>query len=140
MNPMHKAIRGRRSQDSQGDHGGMSHHGEHSDDPKKDLHSMVASLSDNEKSQLKGILNSSDNSVNVSKGEPTSHEKQMVAQQSAEENQEEGMEDDGAIDSDQIAKDMLDSKFSRGGPSKPRNLHERVQMNMASNLKSKGKL
>ncbi len=121
----------------------MSHHGDHDPDQKKNLHEIVANLNDNEKSQLKGILAKSDNSMDIAKGGPTENEQQAVSQRAEEETQHQDVDmgqPDGELDSDQIAKDMLDSKFSRGGPTKPRNLHERVQMNMASNLKSKGKL
>lgn len=77
-----------------------------------------------------------DRSTDILKGKPSTEEKKKIEQRAMEE-QSEGEDD---VDSDAIAMDMLDSRFKNNAPSKPRNLHERVQMGMAQNLKSKGKI
>lgn len=154
MDPMHAAIKKRRG--LIGDHQSMSHPSQHvdeqpADQPQggKDLHGIVASLNDSEKSQLKNIL-SGDNTQAIQKGGPSSEERGKIAQESSKQNQMQDMEDMSddrgnavdPIDSDEIAKSMLDSRHmgSNAPTGKPRNLGERMKMGIASKLKAKGKI
>lgn len=155
MDPMYSAIKKKRG--LIGDHQGSGHMSQHvSDDTNKsqdhgskDLHGLVASLSDSEKHQLKGMLNS-DNTQAIMKGGPSSDEKGKIAQESSKQDRENDMEqmsDDHGnavdpVDSDEIAKSMLDSRHmgSNAPTGKPRNLGERMKMGLASKLKAKGKI
>lgn len=80
-----------------------------------------------------------DRSEAIIKGKPSTEEKGKIMERMAQENSEQD-QGGGGVDSDAIAMDMLDSRFKNNAPTKPRNLHERVQMEMAKNLKSKGKI
>lgn len=138
MNPMLNAIKSRRSTQM--------------DEPQAQpqagsggLEQLVQQLSPEQKEQLMQMLEGEPSSAEaVSKGEPSKNERAKIAQASAEENSEQELEaeDDAgpAVDSDEIAMGMLDSRFKNSAPDRPRNLHERVQTNMAKNLKSKGKI
>ncbi len=154
MNPMMAAIKKRKS----GDGGMMGDHGathpsaiDHGDGEGKDLHGLVASLSDHEKSSLKTILDKdqSSNGMDIAKGNPSKQEHQKIAQASAQEDQENALEEAsespsqeiGEEQSDDIAKSMLDSRHMRGmATEKPRNLGERMKQSIAAKLKSKGKI
>ncbi len=147
MDPMHAAIRKRKSGGMLGDHQ-ASHESVHADvGDGKDLHGLVAGLSDHEKGRLQEIL-SKDASQGIAQGNPSTEEKGKIAQASAEENQENALEESqeasGQLppdESDEIAKSMLDSRNLRGTASdKPRNLGERMKMSLANKLKAKGKI
>lgn len=150
MDPMHAAIKKRRG--LVGDHQDMGHASQHvADDSNggqsggKDLQGIVASLTDNEKHQLKGMLNV-DNSQAIAKGNPSSDEKAKIAQESSKQDQMNDMSQQNdpmqSADSDEIAKSMLDSRHmgSNAPTGKPRNLGERMKMGIASKLKAKGKI
>lgn len=152
MNPMMAAINKRKSSGGlMGDHGATHPSAvDHGDGQGKDLHGLVASLSDHEKQALKGILDKDVNGgMDVAKGNPSKQEHQKIAQASQEENETnaaEAAEQDprlgvGEEQSDEIAKSMLDSRHMRGmATEKPRNLGERMKQSLASKLKSKGKI
>jgi hypothetical protein len=132
-----------------GDHVDMSHASQHTDDADKDLHGMVASLSDDQKGKLKNILNNQmADPSGISKGNPSSEEQGHIADAAAEEHKENDLinQDEGhAMDPDQsdaIAKSMLDSRHLGENPptGKPRNLGERMKMSVMNKLKAKGKL
>jgi hypothetical protein len=130
-----------------GDHQDMSHPGEHADDADKDLHGFVASLNDGDKSKLKSILDShADKSMQIAKGGSSSEEDGKVKDAMTKENgetdlQEKQEQDSGEIDSDDIAKSMLDHKHLSGGPvAPPKNLGERMKQGLAAKLKGKGKI
>ncbi len=132
----------------QGDHQEMSHGSLHAEDADKDLHGLVASLSDGQKSKLKGILDSHvDKSMQIAKGGSSSEEDGKVKSAIHKENDETALEekeehDSGNLDSDDLAKSMLDSKHLNGSApvAPPRNLGERMKMSLAAKLKGKGKL
>jgi len=138
MNPMLNAIKSRRSAQV--------------DEPKAQapagaggLEQFVKQLSPEQKEQLQQMLDGEAAGAEaVSKGEPSREEHAKIAQASAQENSEHDMEAEDeqgpGVDSDEIAMGMLDSRFKNSAPEKPRNLHERVQTNMAKNLKAKGKI
>lgn len=155
MNPMMAAIRKRKSGGGQSpaagsDHEGQGHQAEHVDDQAaphgKDLHGLVASLSDNEKHQLKTILSSDSgkNTSEIEKGAPSSEEQGKIESAMSAENQTNALEeqdDKPSVQSDDIGKSMLDSRDTGRNPlEKPRNLGERMRMGIASKLKSKGKM
>ncbi len=163
MNPMFAAIKKRKAGGAaiMGDHQDVSHQAQHADDPStesphedksegKDLHGLVASLSETEKGHLKTILAKDSGSAaqGISKGGASSDEKGKIAEQISKEdetNAAEAAEDnDGAAGhagSDTIGASMLDSRFKGGGGEmKPRNLNDRMQMGIAAKLKAKGKL
>ena len=131
-----------------GDHQDMSHGSEHAEDADKDLHGMVASLNDTQKTKIKGILDSHmDKSMQITKGGSSSEEDGHVKTAMDKENGETALEekqeqDTGNIDSDDLAKSMLDSKHLNGSApaTPPRNLGERMKMSLAAKLKGKGKL
>jgi hypothetical protein len=140
MNPMLNAIKSRRSgqedvdQQSDAVPGGA-----------EKLLQLIAQLTPEQKEQLQAMLDDGGgaSAEQISKGAPSAMEKQKIALASAEENGEQDLEQEGQgddVDSDDIAMGMLDSRFKNNAPSNPRNLHERVQTNMAKNLKSKGKI
>lgn len=152
MDPMHAAIKKRK--------GGLIDHGSSGQDevmpansghkPEvKDLHGLVASLNDHEKHQLKSILSNQDNSQSIAKGGPSSDEKGKIGAAMNAENMENAAEEasetpheEAMEGSDEIAKSMLDSRHMGSNPptGKPRNLGERMKMNLASKLKAKGKM
>lgn len=135
-----------------GDHGSMSHASQHTDDADqnpnhgKDLHGLVASLNDEEKQQLKGILDSGKTTAQeINKGGPSSDENGKVQQAMQESNQKASMEqgeeqNEAGHDSDAIGKSMLDSRFMSNPPAQPRNLSERVKLDIHKKLKGKGKI
>lgn len=142
MNPMLSALKNRRVSDK-----GASSDAAPQGEGK--LEALVASLSAEDKAKLVELLaGESDESHTsaeaVDKGAPSSEEKTKINEQMAKDEAREGAEELGelesGVDSDEIALGMLDSRFKNGGPSKARNLHERAQMGMASNLKAKGKI
>lgn len=151
MDAMYSAIKKKRG--LIGDHQGSGHMSQHVEDDTnkddqgggKDLHGLVASLSDSEKHQLKGILNT-DNTQSIMKGGASSDEKGKIAQESSKQDQMNEMADQAdpmqSADSDEIAKSMLDSRHmgSNAPTGKPRNLGERMKMGIASKLKAKGKI
>lgn len=107
---------------------------------------LLMSLGEDEKEELKMLLMADEEktpSNKVQMGEPSSEEKAKIDTMMAAEEMSDEAEDemDGAVDSDEIAMGMLDSRFKNADPSmKPRNLSERVKMSMASKLKAKGKI
>ena len=143
MNPMLSALKNRRSHQEdapaekpQGAGGGG-------------LKSFVEQLPPEAKAELLSLLaqdvGGGASAEQVSKGEPSKGEQAKIAERANEESAEHELEeapvDQGpAVDSDKIAMGMLDSRFKNSQPSKPRNLHERVQTNMAKDLKAKGKI
>lgn len=142
MNPMLSALKNRRSsqgepQQDKGSGGG-------------DLKSFLDQLSPEAKSQLAQMLNQdAGGAEQIAKGAPSKGEQAKIAERAAQENQHEQAEgedmgpvdyDSSGVDSDKIALDMLDTRFKNAAPAKPRNLHERVQTNMAKDLKAKGKI
>ena len=135
----------------EGDHQDMTHGSGHADDKTKDLHSFVQSLSDQDKSSLKTILDShvADKSQAIAKGGSSTEEdgkvKAAMTKENSETDLEQQQEDSSGSqihDSDDIAKSMLDSRHMGGNPptGKPRNLGERMKMGIAANLKGKGKI
>jgi hypothetical protein len=137
----------------EGDHQDMGHPSEHADDKTKDLHSFVASLSEGDKHQLKGILakdgSAGKNEMAIAKGGASTEEQGKIADAMAKGNKESDLEeqdekDSGMMsssDSDDIAKSLLDSRSMGANPiTQPRNLSERVKMSLASKLKNKGKI
>jgi hypothetical protein len=138
MNPMLSALKGRRS-------------GHAEEQPKEEsggggMKSFVEQLSPEAKAELLQHLAkdvSGASAEQIAKGAPTKAEQAKIADQANQDNAIEEMEEQGegpAVDSDKIAMGMLDSRFKNSQPSKPRNLHERVQTNMAKDLKAKGKI
>lgn len=149
MNAMFAAIKKRKAggQEVEGDHQDMTHDSQHADDSQKDLHGLVASLQPHEKEALKSILDNDKSGQDIQKGGASSEERSKIESAMQDENKENALEnaemkqDGPQVDSDAIAKSMLDSRFTGGGPMpKPRNLGERAKVHMASNLKNKGKL
>jgi hypothetical protein len=145
------AIKKRKEQGTKmGDHVDMSHASQHTDDADKDLHGIVASLSDDQKGKLKGILdNHMADSMGIAKGNPSSEEQGHIADAAKAESQTNSLMDqdggDGHISpdqSDEIAKSMLDSRHLGENPptGKPRNLGERMKMSVMNKLKTKGKI
>lgn len=87
----------------------------------------------------------SNDAQNISKGHASPTEKTKIEERAQQEMQTQPMDAapaDESYDSDEIAKDMLDSRFRQGVPEglQPRNLSERMKMNVATKLKEKGKL
>lgn len=115
MNPMMHALRNRRMREPE----------QEQTDPGAEAGAMV---------DTKG----------VEKGEPSSEERMKIQEQIALDDEADSLADADApleaADTDEIAMGMLDSRFKSSIPSKPRNLHERVQTNMAKDLKAKGKI
>ncbi len=149
MSAMLAALKNKRAgQAKMGDHQDMAHGSEHADDADKDLHGLVASLDDGQKTKLKSILAShGDKSTQIAKGGSSSEEDGKVKDAMDKENAETGLQekqeqDLGGADSDDLAKSMLDTKHLNGstpsGP--PRNLGERMKMSLAAKLKGKGKI
>ncbi len=140
MDPMMMAIKKKR---------GSSVHTEDYSDPREEmsqpsasgggLHEFVAGLNDQEKMQLKSILDKSNNSsAEITKGGPSSNEQQKIAEKSSEEDDMNEISED---EHDDIGMSMLDHKSKMDQPgTQPRNLGERVRMDIASKLKHKGKL
>lgn len=151
MDAMFAAIRKRQGKGVlNGDH--MATHGsDHADvGGDKDLHGLVAGLSEDEKHTLKNILaKDSGDQQAVAKGEPSSEEKSKIAARASEENAQNVLRDedtvhDGTVSedqSDEIAKSMLDNR-NKSGPmaDKPRNLGDRMKQSLAGKLKMKGKI
>lgn len=153
MNSMLAAIKKRKNggETVMGDHGSMSHPSMHTDDADqnpnhgKDLHGLVASLSDDEKHQLKGILDGKNSAQEINKGGPSSEEKGKINQAMQAGNQKSSMEqgeeaNESGVDSDEIGKSMLDSRFMSNPPAQARNLGERVKLDIHNKLKAKGKI
>lgn len=158
MDAMYSAIKKRRG--LIGDHQSMGHSSQHvADDTNKgekkmdegkNLHAFVAALNDHEKGQLKDILGGNDKTMEIMKGAPSSEERSKISAASSAENaRNEAEESSGGhgnavdpIDSDEIAKSMLDSRHmgSNAPTGKPRNLGERMKMGIAAKLKAKGKI
>ncbi len=154
MNAMIAAIKKRKAggDAKEGDHQDMGHPSEHADDKQKDLHGFVASLSEGDKHQLKGILakdgSAGKNEQHIAKGGASTEEQGKIQEAMSKGNKEADLEDAddhdssmSANDSDDIAKSMLDSRSTGANPiTQPRNLGERMRMNLASKLKGKGKI
>ncbi len=110
-----------------------------------DLHGLVAGLSDHEKTSLQQIL-AKDNGVSaIEKGGASSEERGHIAEQMKKDDAmhaaEESEEHAEGIDSDAIAKSMLDSRDMGSNPiTEPRNLGERMRMSVSNKLKAKGKI
>ncbi len=134
----------------EGDHQDMVHSDVHSDDKSKDMHSLVKSLDEGQKSTLKTLLQAdAADTSKIAKGGPSTEEKGHIQDAITKENGtnqlEESQEDSSGSavhDSDDIAKSMLDSKHLGDNPpvGKPRNLGERMKMSLAAKLKGKGKI
>lgn len=155
MNPMMAAIKKRKAggQAVMGDHQDMSHYSEHAEDKsadQKDLHGFVSSLSDDEKSKLKSLLDK-DASSEIQKGGPSTNEKSLIQSAIKQEDQSNALEQQDLEDrhpdagvseeqSDEIGKSMLERKHMSGDVGKPRNLGERARMAIANKLKAKGKI
>ncbi len=151
MNPMMAAIKKKKGM--MGDHD-MGHEGLHDDahmsHPSASgggkIHEFVAGLNDQEKGQLKSLLDkASQGAQDVAKGGASTHEKQLIAQEAQSENETNSMEQaehaQPGGDSDDIAMSMLDHNSKHAAPGqKPRNLGERMKFDLASKLKTKGKL
>lgn len=148
MNAMLSAIKKKRGA---GDHApthenmeSMSHDSKEGHDGSKDMMSLVASLSDKEKYDLKCVLDGhmASDDKKIAQGAPSSEEKMKVSEQMNKQNEE--LEEGpglGEDESDDIAKSMLDSRHMRGmATEKPRNLGERMKQSLASKLKMKGKI
>ncbi len=139
MNPMLSALKNRRSgQPEEQQTGGGS-------TDAKSLHDFVKQLGPEDKEVLQALLSKdSANAEQIAKGAPSKQEQMKIAEQSQAEQAEESMEEtagaESDVDSDEIAMGMLDTRFKNAAPSRPRNLHERVQTNMAKDLKAKGKI
>lgn len=119
------------------DHG-ATHSGQHVDEGKTDLHSLVASLSESEKHNLKSLLHADGaGSEKIAQGAPSSEEQGHIQNAIAKEDGMNALEDEG---SDDIAKSMLDSRDTAMPTHKPKNLGERMRMSLATNLKGKGKI
>ncbi len=148
MNPMHAAIRSKRmsghsapmSESEMAPQSAPAHGPGAHDEPGKDLHGFVASLSGHEKMQLKGILDQGAKPNAIASGEPSSEEQGKIQQMAS--NQDQGGLSLPEDESDEIGKSMLDSRFKNGSMDgkQPRNLGERVKMAIAGKLKSKGKI
>lgn len=84
----------------------------------------------------------SDDAQNISKGHASPKEKEKIQERMTQDASEPQGGAPADYDRDQIAMDMLDSKFRNGVPEgmKPRNLSDRMKMHVATDLKSKGKL
>lgn len=139
MDAMYSAIKGRR--------GGLLNDAEENAGqempqpaPQKkdgDLKSLVSSLSDDQKMQLLGILmkdqGMGNTKVEIEKGGMGPGEEAELADESDLEGDEQESEED-------IAESMLSSadKMRAAQGAKPRNLGERMKMNLASKLKKKG--
>ncbi len=149
MNPMMAAIRKKKGMLG-GDHESMGHEAQHASDPHSGpkagagLHEFVAGLNDQQKGELKTILDKGSNGAQeIAKGGPSSHEKQMIGKEAAAENESNALEqaEHDPQDSDEIAMSMLDHNSKNAAPDqKPRNLGERMKFDLASKLKQKGKL
>lgn len=157
FNPMLAAINKRKSggMTKMGDHQDMSHPSEHSEDADMDntqkLHDFVSSLSEGDKSHLKTILDKSNNTAQeIAKGGPSTEEKAAVEKTMKTNNQRTQMAEDEEhedasgphIDSDEIGKSMLDSRFTSGNTPnvQPKSLGDRVKMDIYNKLKGKGKV
>ncbi len=148
MNPMMAAIKKKKGM--LGDHS-MGHESQHVDDPAASgaghgLHEFVAGLNDQQKNDLKSILDKSGKGAQeIAKGGPSSHEKEMISKEAQSENETNQMEQaehqQPGGDSDDIAMSMLDHNSKNVEPGqKPRNLGERMKFSLAEKLKQKGKL
>ena len=152
MNPMMAAIKKRKmgNQSLEGDHQDMTHHSSHTEDADNasHLHDFVSNLSHSEKQSLKAILEKDKGSgEQITKGNPSSEEKGKIAEAMQHENAETDMEqqEDAGVspdEHDEIGKSMLDSRYLGSNPPshQPRNLGERVKMDIHKKLKEKGKV
>lgn len=130
MEPILKAIRMKREGAPSIKSGGM------------DLDAIVSQLSEDDKMLLMEKLSSPGEAKeeSISKGGMSPGEKMNLDKKIMEDDEEMLDEDTQDVDSDSIAMGMLDSRFKGESDGNPRNLSERVQMNMAKNLKGKGKI
>jgi hypothetical protein len=139
MDAMHSAIKGRRG-------GMLNEHEENAHQmPKEsqgegDMQGLVESLSDEQKAQLMGLLQQdmSEKPADgpaLEKGSAGPGEEQEVAQMAMEDQGDEHESED------EIMESMISSadKGRVEQDVKPRNLAERMKMNLASKLKGKGK-
>lgn len=140
MNPMQSAIKGKRmmgkempQEEAPPDQAGGQ---------ELDLESLVAALSPEQKTELMGLIQESDQDpMAVEKGEPTSEETGKIEAQMSDDGGE-GADEPASEDSDEIAMGMLDNRQKSGGgmDAKPRNLGERMRQGLATQLKAKGKI
>ena len=146
MNPMADAIRKKRTGSVD-----MSIPDAPEESGAKNLLGLVASMSDEDRATLKSILDASagTKASDIEKGAPGKGEAMAVAgkiaSDDAEHEAEESAEeegDEGAVDSDEIGRSMLDSRLAKGVPegAQPRGLSDRVKFGIADKLKAKGKL
>jgi len=104
-----------------------------------DLKGLVSALSDDQKQELMGLLSGDESGGSdvseIAKGAPSDQERSKIDAKMSEEPSEED-------ESDEIGMSMLSSAdMAQAGVERPsRSLGDRVRMNMASKLKSKGKL
>lgn len=150
---MFAAIRARKGKPSvMGDHEG-DHSQDHkgvTDSDNRPVTDFVAKLNDGQKDHLRKILGvqdkeGMDQSQNISKGFASTEEQGKINQKMSQETGPSETENESTggdqVDSDAIAKSMLDSRYKNGPPdSKPRNLNDRMKQHVAGKLKEKGKL
>jgi hypothetical protein len=114
-------------------------------DQNQDLKALVASLSDDQKSQLMDMLSQDagdeTSASDIEKGAPSDEEHSKIAAKMADDSAEDDGDDDSS-EMDEIGKSMLSSSdiAQAGNGRQPRNLGERVRMNLAEKLKAKGKI
>ncbi len=144
---MQATVMGDHQGDHEQDHKGMTEAGDN-----RPLTDFVSNLNDQQKNHLRTILGGKDGggdqSQNIAKGYASSEEQGKIQEQMGKQQgqgpQETEDENTGGdhVDSDSIAKSMLDSRYRNGPPEgvKPRNLNDRMKMNVAGKLKEKGKL
>lgn len=121
------------------------------DEQGSHMQSLVDSLDEHQKQELLGLLQSSSgkDAAEIQKGAPGPGERKEISQKAKQEAAQEGespeveqQEKDELGDTDDIAMGMVDrgafKKVEDG--ARPRNLGERVKMEIAKNLKAKGKV
>jgi hypothetical protein len=137
MDPMKDAIRQKRMGGAQPSKGLMDESQDnYSEGGGTDLQSIVEGLSDQEKGQLMQLLQDSqaDKSSQIQNGAPSSDEEAAIN------GQIQSQEGQGDVDSDELARSMLQRSDMNGTAPEPRNLGERMRASLASKLKGKGKI
>lgn len=139
MDPMLGALKARRKGTGLLDEESPKMAADMKDEGKSDLKEMVMSMSPEDKMALLQMLQSDMKAdpMAIQKGGQSPGEKMEIEMAM----NEEGMDDDNESE-DEIMESMISSadKTRAENGSKPRNLGERVKMNLASKLKSKGKV
>lgn len=109
------------------------------------MHDLVQSLSPEQKQELMQLLtkdagSKGSDSSQIAKGAPSDEERSKIEARMGDEN--DGSVPDSDDESDEIGMSMLSSadKAQAGVERPSRSLGDRVRMNLASKLKSKGKL